>query len=125
MLKGTIILESLRENASISGFQFVVREIGRGRPKLSPQQVAAGFPSVWSAMEFELGEEMAENLAKSLSHALNPIGWYANFSSQGETFIVYPGRIFRYPRGDPAGRAAAQAFGRTLGIPEHQLDWSE
>lgn len=125
MIKGTIILDSLREDASLSGFQFVVREIGRGRPKLSPQQVAAGIPSVWSVMEFELGEEKAEELAKSLSNALDPIGWYANFSSQTETFIVYPGRTFRYPRGDPQGRAAAQAYGRTLGIPGHQLDWSE
>ena len=125
MMKGTIILDSLREDASISGFRFVVREIGRGRVKLSPQQVAAGLPPVWSAMEFELGEERAEELAKSLSGALDPIGWYANFSSPTETFFVYPNRVFRYLRGDSQGRAAAQAHGRTLGIPDHQLDWSE
>ena len=39
------------------------------------------------------------------------------------TFVVFPGRIFRYPRGDRAGRAEAEAYGRQLAIPETQLDW--
>jgi hypothetical protein len=33
-------------------------------------------------------------------------------------------KVFRYPRGDPAGRAAAQAHGRAVGVPEPQLDWT-
>jgi hypothetical protein len=39
--------------------------------------------------------------------------------------VVFPGRIFCYPRGDKAGRADAQAYGRQLAIPEPQLDWTE
>ena len=46
-----------------------------------------------------------------------------NFQSPGESFIVFPGRIFRYPRGDASGRADAQAYGRRLAIPDPQLDW--
>ena len=52
-------------------------------------------------------------------------GWYVNFQSPAESFIVFPGKIFRYPRGDAAGRAAAQAHGRQLAIPEPQLDWTD
>jgi hypothetical protein len=37
--------------------------------------------------------------------------------------VVFPGRVFRYRRGDEAARAQAQEHGRQLGIPEHQLDW--
>jgi hypothetical protein len=37
---------------------------------------------------------------------------------------VFPGRVFRYPRGDAAAREEAKAFGRELGIPEPQLDWT-
>jgi hypothetical protein len=36
---------------------------------------------------------------------------------------VFPGRVFRYPRGDQASRAQAQAYGRQLAIPEPHLDW--
>ena len=124
MIKGTIILESLHEDASLTGFTFTVREIGRGRPRLSERQLEANFPDVWSAIEFELEGERAGELVEALSKALNP-GWYANFSTDTETFIVFPGRTFRYPRRDHDGRAEAQAYGRTLGIPDHQLDWTE
>jgi len=37
---------------------------------------------------------------------------------------LFPGRIFRYPRGDEPGRAEAQAYGRQLAIPDPQLDWT-
>ena len=47
-----------------------------------------------------------------------------NFQSPAESFIVFPGRIFRYPRGDAAGRAEAEAHGRRLAIPDPQLDWT-
>jgi hypothetical protein len=40
-----------------------------------------------------------------------------------ETFVVYSGRILRYPRRDSSGRAEAAAYGRSLGVPENQLDW--
>jgi hypothetical protein len=125
VIRGTIILESLQADASLTGFRFVVQQIGRGRPKLSKEQVAAGIPAVWSAIEFEIEEERAEALATALSGLLDPVGWYVNFSSRAETFVVFPGRVFRYPRGDPQRRAEAQAHGLTLGIPEKQLDWTE
>jgi hypothetical protein len=46
-----------------------------------------------------------------------------DFRSPAETLVVYPGHVFRYPRGDDVGRAQAQAHGRQLAIPEPQLDW--
>jgi hypothetical protein len=49
--------------------------------------------------------------------------WYVDFRSPAETFVVFPGRIFRYPRGDAAGRAEAEGYGRQLAIPGTQLDW--
>jgi hypothetical protein len=45
-------------------------------------------------------------------------GWYANFQSADVAFVVFRGKVFRYPRGDPDGRASAQAHGRALGVPE-------
>jgi hypothetical protein len=55
---------------------------------------------------------------------LDQPGWYVNFQSFAESFVVFPGRVFRYPRGDDSGRAQAQAYGRQLAIPEPQLDWT-
>jgi hypothetical protein len=67
------------------------------------------------------GETEAAALAEAFAGALAQPGWYVDFRSPSETFVVFPGRVFRYPRGD--GRAHAQAHGRQLGVPEAQLDW--
>ena len=39
--------------------------------------------------------------------------------------VVFPGRTFRYAKGDRTGRAAAVEHGRAIGGPEHQLDWGD
>jgi hypothetical protein len=37
--------------------------------------------------------------------------------------VVYPGRVFRVRRGPAGAYHEAMAYGRDLGIPEHQLDF--
>jgi hypothetical protein len=62
----------------------------------------------------------------ALIRSLDPEGgWYCDFRSIDETFVVLAGRAFRYLRGDAAGRAEAEAYGRAVGVPEAQLDWPE
>jgi hypothetical protein len=75
-------------------------------------------------VDFEGDEADAEDLAQAFAEALGEPGWYVNFQSPAESFIVFSGRIFRYPRGDAAGRADAQAYGRRVGVPGPQLDWT-
>ncbi len=43
----------------------------------------------------------------------------------GESIRVGADRFFRYPRGDRAGRAEAEAYARSLGVPDSQLDWRD
>jgi hypothetical protein len=49
-------------------------------------------------------------------------GWYCDFRTDSETFVVFANRVFCYPRGDPAGRAEAAAYARSVGVPEPQLE---
>jgi len=39
--------------------------------------------------------------------------------------VVFAGRVFRYRNGDVAGRAEVADYARSVGVPEHQLDWPE
>jgi hypothetical protein len=39
--------------------------------------------------------------------------------------MVFAGRIFGYPRGDTGSRVAAEAYARSVGVPESQLDWED
>ena len=120
MYDGAIILESLRVGASLAGVPLVVRELKR----YTVEGTSAEQPSVWSVLEFTVEDALAEALAEVLTGVLDQPGWYVDFRNEEEIFVVFPGRVFRYRRGDDAARAEAQAFGRELGIPEQQLDWA-
>jgi len=120
VIDGTLIAESLRVGANLENLKLTVRKISRYRAGgTTPDQ-----PDIWCVLDFEADEADAADLAQAFAGALGEPGWYVNFQSPAESFIVFPGRIFRYPRGDAAGRAEAEAHGRRLAIPDPQLDWT-
>lgn len=120
-VRGTLIFESLRVGARLDDCDLTVRAIRRFATRDLPDYQ----PPVWTVVDFEADDLRAERLAADFSGVLDEPGWYVNFSTASETFVIYPGKVFRYPRGDPDGRAEAQAHGRTLGVPEPQLEWTE
>jgi hypothetical protein len=120
MIEGTLIAESLRVGTTLEDMKLTVRKISRYRADgTTPDQ-----PDIWTTLDFEADEAGARELAEAFAGVLDEPGWYVNFQSPAESFVVFPGRIFRYPRGDQAGRADAEAYGRQLAIPEPQLDWT-
>jgi hypothetical protein len=119
MVEGTLIAESLRVGTNLDNLKLTVRKISR----LRPGNTTADQPEIWTLLDFEADEAEADELAPAFADALDQPGWYVDFRSPAETFVVFPGRIFRYPRGDDARRAEAEAYGRQLAIPETQLDW--
>lgn len=120
MVQGILIAESLRVGTNLAHLRLTVRKIS----KYQAQGTTPDQPGVWTTLDFEAEESEAEELARAFADALDQPGWYVNFESPAQSFVVFPGRIFRYPRGDKAGRAEAQAYGRQLAIPEPQLDWT-
>jgi hypothetical protein len=121
-IAGGLIAESLRIGSVVDGVPLTVTRISRA----DVGDVEAGQPLTWTFLDFEADDECAEPLADLLSAVLDPVcGWYCDFRNADTTFVVFSGRIFRYPRGDQTGRAAAEAYGRSAGVPEPQLDWPE
>ena len=119
---GTLIAESLRVGSSVEGLALTVRKISRA----DVGDVDAGQPLTWTFVEFEADDSDAERLADALSGVLETAGgWYCDFRNDQETFVVFSGRVFRYPRGDRARRSEAEEHGRSVGVPEAQLDWPE
>jgi hypothetical protein len=120
VMAGTLIAESLRVGVVIQGIAFATTKLARA----DVGDVDAGQPRTWTFIEFEIANDDAERLARALEAALQrPGGWYCDFRSDDETFVVFADRTFRYPRGDRAGRAEATEYGRAVGVPEVQLDW--
>ncbi len=119
MLQGALIAESIRPGTSLDDLNLIVRQITRHAPDGTTDEQ----PPVWTDIYFEVDEQDAEDLARKLADVLHAGGWYADIRSDTETFVVYRGKIFRYPREDAAGRSDAVAHGRAQGVPDHQLDW--
>jgi hypothetical protein len=117
-----VLVESMKPGTRLAGLPFTLRMIERS-PVRNP---APDQPSVWTFVEFEFPDEEAGRLADALAGVLDERGgWYSNFSVNGETFVIYADRVFRYASGDRAARTEAQDYGRSVGVPEHQLDWDE
>lgn len=89
------------------------------------KNAAPSQPKVWTAMAFEVEDSQAEAIARALSQALKPRGWYINASTTTHVFVIFPNKVFMYPKGDQSQREAARRFGRKIGVPESQLDWGE
>ena len=119
-LVGGLIAESLRVGGIVDGVRLTVTKISRA----DVGDVDAGQPRTWTFVDFEADERDAERLAAALERALEHTGgWYCDFRTDTESFVVFAGRTFRYPRGDASGRAAAADYARSVGVPEAQLDW--
>jgi hypothetical protein len=121
MATGGLISESLRVGSVLADVRLVITRISRFEPpNLIPED-----PPIWTLMDFEIDDADAPALAAKLEGVLDddPVVWYCDFHTKEESFVVFPGQMFRYPRGDAAGRAAAAEYGRTHGVPESQLDW--
>jgi hypothetical protein len=120
MVKGRILAESLRSGAALVVPGLELTRVSRvDVANHTPDQ-----PPTWTLLDITAPDERAEELAAALSAALEPQGgWYADFRTGADHVVVFAGRIFRYAVSDPAGREEAVAYGRSVGVPEAQLDW--
>lgn len=130
LITGVLIAESLRVGDRLEAVDLTLKTVWRAEAG----DVEAGQPLAWTFIEFEAPRENADALATALSGALDPAlgwycdfrsGWYCDFRSPDETFVVFAHRVFRYPRGDRVRRAEVEAYARSVGVPEPQLDWPE
>jgi hypothetical protein len=122
MASGNLIAESIRVGGSVEGVSLSVEKVYR----IDAGDEAAGQPRIWTFIPFEVPDDDAASLADALSNALDPVGgWYCDFRTAEETFVVFAGRTFRYRRGDSDSRAEAEQHARSVGVPEAQIDWGE
>jgi hypothetical protein len=121
IIRGAILAESLKPGTGFDGHGMRIIRCAR----FEVTSAADYQPPIWTLIEFEAPAGSSDALAAELADSLLSPGWYANWNSDTEATVVFPGTIFRYPRGDQAGREEAQAHGRSVSVPEPQLDWTD
>jgi len=119
MFTGLIIKESLPANTILTELDLkIVRT-----EKWNVGERAAEFqPDTWNAIFVEGEEEKIDAVTRDISHHILP-KWYANISNATTEYVIFHGKIFKHLKGDKTDAAEAIRYGRSIGIPEHQLDW--
>ncbi|MFE9647027.1 hypothetical protein ACFYO0_23485 [Streptomyces sp. NPDC006365] len=121
-LSGVLIAESLCVGSELSGVPLRVTSIQR----IAVGDATADQPRHWTLLHFRAPDDAAGQLAEALASCLAPTGgWYVDYSTTTETYVVFADRVFRYARGDAATRAEVEAYARSVGVPETQLDWGD
>jgi hypothetical protein len=122
VVRGVLVVESLRVPSRISGIPLRLHAVTRFA---APPEPADGSP-IWTFLEFEADLAHAEALSAAFADALDSsLPWYASFKSSDEMFVVFPGKQFRYDLGDANAKAEAEAYARSIRVPEAQLDWEQ
>lgn len=119
---GAIIEESLQDKSVLS----LVRIL---ETKVEPVTEKHHTPWLkqWTLHVVEVPEDRADEIAEKISEALDPErggSWYADFKNDLVHYVIFLHRVFRIDRKDTGGYQSAVSYGRALGIPEHQLDFS-
>ena len=123
MLRGRLLTESLRLDAELAVPDLAITRLFRQDVSAS---VVETQPDVWTILDFEAPDERADELAEALAGALRAEdGWYVDFTVGDDHVIVFADRVFRYRIGDNDARQRAIDHGRSVGTPEHQLDWGD
>ncbi|WP_329251908.1 hypothetical protein OG417_07975 [Actinoallomurus sp. NBC_01490] len=122
MPKGTLLAESLRIGAALDVAGLRVTRPTRRDVSASVSAAQAVRLAVPGLRADDLADPLAQSPADTL---LDDGGWYTDFTVGDVHMVVFADKIFRYRRCDQSGRATAADYGRTVGVPDHRLDWTD
>ena len=123
MLKGALLAESLRVDAVLEVPDVTLTRVVR---RDVSQSATSRQPSLWTFLEFEAEDHVAEQLADALAESLLVEGgWYAK--SAGGASTSWSSRVGSsvVGAGDKARRAEAEAYAHQVGVPARQMDWGD
>lgn len=106
---GTIVEESLKDNRfvntlSVIGVKISLTDITKDR---------------WHMYKVRITEDQLSELANQLK----PEKWYMHFWHGDQVVAVFPGKVFRFNYSDRTTWSGAIAYGKSIHIPEEQLDF--
>lgn len=106
---GTIVEESLKDNRLINELNILgVRVSLAEKPE-----------NRWHLYKVSIDETQIGSLAQELK----PEKWYMHFWHNDHVIAVFPNKTFRFLYSDQSTWSEAIEYGKTLGIPEEQLDF--
>ncbi|MDO8269130.1 MAG: hypothetical protein Q7T54_00475 [Candidatus Levybacteria bacterium] len=121
MYTGVIIQESLTD-------QEILDKVHVIRTVVEEVTLRHNTPWVksWILHTIEIEEDEIDKWAEWLSHNIDDSHdhpWYADFRNDKYHYVIFPDKIFKIDRSNSEQNKEAQEYGKSVGIPDHQLDW--
>ena len=123
MFSGVIIEESLQDREVLKRFPIVETEV---------EQVTENFKTPWLTQwtldTIEVPDDQIDEFAQEVSASLDREhggSWYADFKSDSMHYIIFCEKFFKVDRTKKDEYGAVTAYGVSIGIPAHQLNFSE
>ena len=119
---GVIIEESLGKKDILKKVKILKTKI----EKVTPEHHTPHL-SQWTLHTVEIPKNKSDEVAKELSLSLETQHghWYADFKNDNVHYIIFYHKIFKVPLSHPEAYKEIREYGLSLGIPAHQLDFSE
>ena len=118
--KGVIIEESLKDKSILKKLNIISTEVEKVTKKDKTPWIKQ-----WTMHTVEIPENKIKLFSEKISKSLDPDhNWYADFKNKKYHYIVFRNKIFKVNRAKNDGYEKAKKYGRLLGIPEYQLDFS-
>lgn len=117
--EGVVIEESLKDKG-------ILEQIDILSTKVEPitKEHKTPWLKQWTLHTVSVPESKADGVAETLSKALEPNYWYADFKNDRTHYIIFPNKVFKIDRSKVKEYQAATDYGLSLGIPDYQLDFA-
>ena len=119
MYKGLILKESL-DNATILEDSRIT--VAKEKIWNVGKRAVDWQPDTWTAVYVEGADTDVTEIAELISNSILD-KWYANLSDSIWEYVIFHKKVFSYKKGDKNIKQQAQKYGKSIGVPEHQLDW--
>lgn len=107
--KGTIVQESLIDDRQLNDFEVI-------KFKVTDDEKPENRWHLFTVVALE------EDI-KKLASNLKPEKWYAHFWNGDDVIAIFPNKTFNFKHSDKSTWMEAVNYGKSLGIPEEQLDF--
>lgn len=116
-LEGIVIQESLDDPLILNALSIIKTRVAE------IDNASSGQEPVWTMHTIIVDPSEVDALAMQLRDGLKPGKWYVALRNDERSIVIYRDRIFDYESEDKVAHEEAQDYGKSLGIPESQLDW--
>jgi hypothetical protein len=115
--KGDIIEESLSDKDILKDINIISTRVEK-----VTKEHQTPWLSQWTLDTIEVNDSQSDNLAKSLSKALDSKhGWYIDYRNDKYHYVIFKNRVFKLDRSKKSDYEKMIKYGLSVGTPDYQL----